>query len=102
MGLLRRRRDPAVSVVVPAYGVESYLPACLDSLRAQTWATWEAIIVDDGSPDGSGEIAEEYAARDPRFKVVHVENGGLGSARNVGADHAESDFLTFLDSDDVL
>ena len=53
MGLLRRRRDPAVSVVVPAYGVESYLPACLDSLLAQTWTTWEAIIVDDGSPDGS-------------------------------------------------
>ena len=102
MGLLRRRRDPAVSVVVPAYGVEAYLPACLDSLLAQTWATWEAIVVDDGSPDGSGEIAEEYAARDPRFKVVHVQNGGLGSARNVGADHAEGEFLTFLDSDDVL
>jgi len=94
--------EPVVSVVVPAYGVEAYLPACLDSLLAQTWRSWDAIVVDDGSPDRCGEIAEEYAARDPRIKVVHVPNGGLGSARNVGAAHATGEFLAFLDSDDVL
>lgn len=102
MGILRRRRDPSVSIVVPVYGVEAYLPACLDSLLAQHWQTWEAIVVDDGSPDRSGEIAESYAAQDPRIRVVHVPNGGLGSARNVGATHATGEFLAFLDSDDVL
>jgi glycosyltransferase involved in cell wall biosynthesis len=94
--------EPVVSVVVPAYGVEAYLPACLDSLLAQHLRSWEAIVVDDGSPDRCGEIAEAYAARDPRIRVVHVPNGGLGSARNVGATHAEGEFLAFLDSDDVL
>lgn len=93
---------PLVSVVVPAYGVEAYLPACLDSLLAQTWPTWQAIVVDDGSPDRSGEIAEAYAAHDSRIRVVHVANGGLGSARNVGVGHATGSLLTFLDSDDVL
>lgn len=88
--------------MVPAYGVEDYLPACLDSLLAQRWRAWEAVVVDDGSPDRSGEIAEAYALRDPRIRVVHVPNGGLGSARNVGASHANGDFLGFLDSDDVL
>ena len=102
MRLLRRRLSPRVSVVVPVYGVEAYLPACLDSLLAQHWQAWEAIVVDDGSPDRSGEIAESYALRDPRIRVVHVENGGLGSARNVGARHASGEYLSFLDSDDVL
>ena len=94
--------EPLVSIVVPAYGVEAYLPQCLDSLLAQTWQHWEAIVVDDGSPDRSGEIAEAYASRDARFRVVHVANGGLGSARNVGVSHARGEFLAFLDSDDVL
>jgi glycosyltransferase involved in cell wall biosynthesis len=102
MRLLRRQLAPQVSVVVPAYGVEAYLPACLDSLLSQHLKSWEAIVVDDGSPDRSGEIAESYALRDARIRVVHVENGGLGSARNVGARHAGGEFLTFLDSDDVL
>jgi CDP-glycerol glycerophosphotransferase len=102
MRLLRRRLAPQVSVVVPAYGVEAYLPACLDSLLSQHLKSWEAIVVDDGSPDRSGEIAESYAARDPRIRVVHVENGGLGSARNVGTRQADGEFLAFLDSDDVL
>jgi len=94
--------EPLVSIVVPAYGVEAYLAQCLDSLIAQTWQHWEAIVVDDGSPDRSGEIAEAYASRDARFRVVHVANGGLGSARNVGVSHARGEFLAFLDSDDVL
>ncbi len=94
--------DPVVSVVVPAYAVETYLPACLDSLVAQTWRGWEAIVVDDGSPDRSGEIAEAYAAREPRIRVVHTPNGGLGAARNLGVTHTSGELLAFLDSDDVL
>lgn len=97
-----RRHEPLLSVVVPAYGVEAWLPECLDSLIAQTWTSWEAIVVDDGSPDRSGEIAEEYADREPRISVVHTENAGLGAARNVGVGHATGELLAFLDSDDML
>lgn len=100
MSLLRRR--PLVSVVVPAYGVEEWLPECLASLVAQTHRRWEAVVVDDGSPDRSGEIAEQWAADDPRIRVVHVQNAGLGAARNEGLRHVRGDYLAFLDSDDVL
>ena len=100
MSLLRRR--PLVSVVVPAYGVEQWLPECLASLVAQTHRRWEAVVVDDGSPDRSGEIAEEWATSDPRIRVVHTPNAGLGAARNEGLRHVRGDLLAFLDSDDVL
>lgn len=99
---LLRRREPLISVVVPAYDVAAYLPACLDSLLAQTHTNLEVVVVDDGSPDASGAIAEEYAARDPRVRVVHTENGGLGAARNEGLRHASGDYLAFVDSDDVV
>jgi glycosyltransferase involved in cell wall biosynthesis len=99
---LRARRRPLVSVVVPAYDVEDWLPACLDSLLAQTHRHWEAVVVDDGSPDRVGEIAEAYAGRDPRLRVVHTSNHGLGAARNEGVRHVGGDYLAFLDSDDVL
>jgi glycosyltransferase involved in cell wall biosynthesis len=89
-------------VVVPVYDVAAYLPACLDSLVAQTHAALEIVVVDDGSPDDSGRIAEEYAARDDRIRVVHIDNRGLGGARNEGARHARGEFLTFADSDDVV
>ncbi|NED81326.1 glycosyltransferase, partial [Streptomyces sp. SID11233] len=75
---------PRLSVIVPVYDVETYLPACLDSLAAQTLREIEVIVVDDGSPDGSALIAEEYARRDPRFRLVRQENQGLGAARNTG------------------
>lgn len=91
-----------VGVVVPAWGVEQWLPATLDSLLAQTHTAWRAVVVDDGSPDRSGEIAEAYAARDPRITVLHTENGGLGAARNRGTAVVEGDYLAFVDSDDVL
>lgn len=94
--------DPTVGVVVPAWGVEQWLPATLDSLLAQTHTAWRAVVVDDGSPDRSGEIAEAYAARDPRISVLHTPNGGLGAARNRGAAVVEGDYLAFVDSDDVL
>lgn len=99
---LLRRRAPLVSVVVPAYGVEEWLPACLESLVAQTHRSWEAVVVDDGSVDRTGDIAEEWAARDERIRVVHVANGGLGAARNEGVRHVRGDYLAFLDSDDLL
>jgi len=91
-----------VSVVVPIYNVEEYLRECLDSLVAQSFADWEAVMVDDGSPDGSRAIAEEYAGRDERFRLVTQANAGLGAARNTGAGNARGEFLMFLDSDDVL
>ncbi|MHC0433387.1 bifunctional glycosyltransferase/CDP-glycerol:glycerophosphate glycerophosphotransferase [Streptomyces sp. O3] len=95
---------PRLSVVVPIYNVEVYLPACLDSLAAQTFRDLEVIMVDDGSPDDSAAIAAEYAERDPRFKLVRKENAGLGAARNTGYEHMspESEYLAFVDSDDLI
>jgi len=87
---------------VPIYNVEDYLAECLDSLAAQTFSDYEVVVVDDGSPDGSRRIADEYASRDARIRVITRENGGLGAARNTGVRHARGRFLTFLDSDDVL
>lgn len=97
-----RKRRPTVGVVVPAWGVERWLPATLDSLIAQSHTSWQAVVVDDGSPDRSGEIAEAYAARDSRISVLHTQNGGLGAARNRGTAVVEGDYLAFVDSDDVL
>ena len=96
------RRSPLVGVVVPAYGVEGWIDECLASLVAQTHRRWEAVVVDDGSPDRSGEIAEQWARRDERIRVVHTENAGLGAARNTGVRHVGGDYLAFLDSDDAL
>jgi CDP-glycerol glycerophosphotransferase len=93
---------PQVSVIVPIYNVEQYLAACLDSLEAQTFRDFEVVVVDDGSPDGSRAIAEEYAGRDRRIRIVTRPNGGLGAARNTGVRAARGHFLTFLDSDDEL
>ena len=98
----RRRREPTIGVVVPAYDVAAYLPDCLDSLLAQTHSALDVVVVDDGSPDDSGAIAEEYAGRDPRVRVVHTENRGLGAARNEGLRHVRGDLVAFADSDDVV
>lgn len=98
----RRRPGPLLGVVVPVYDVADYLPACLDSILAQTHRELDVVVVDDGSPDASGDIAEEYAARDPRVRVVHVDNRGLGAARNEGLRHVRGDYLGFADSDDVV
>lgn len=91
-----------VSVVVPAYDVAAYLPACLDSLLGQTLPELEVVVVDDGATDDSGAIADSYADRDPRVRVVHIENGGLGAARNEGIRHARGDYLGFCDADDLM
>jgi CDP-glycerol glycerophosphotransferase len=100
------RRPSLLSVVVPAYDVAAYLPACLDSVLAQADTLGrtglEVVVVDDGSPDDVGAIADSYAAGDPRVRAVHIENRGLGAARNEGLRHATGDLLAFADSDDVV
>ena len=95
-------RKPLISVVVPVYKVEDYLGRCVDSLLAQTYENLEIILVDDGSPDGSGKICDAYAERDSRVRVIHKENGGLSSARNAGLDIAQGEYVGFVDSDDWM
>lgn len=91
-----------VSIIVPIYNVEKYLKCCLDSILAQTFQDWEAVLVDDGSRDGSGVICDEYAAKDSRFRVIHKENGGVSSARNIGLDNIQGDWIVFVDGDDWI
>ncbi|MDX6663914.1 MAG: CDP-glycerol glycerophosphotransferase, partial [Solirubrobacteraceae bacterium] len=91
-----------ISVVVPVYNVEEYLRECLQSVADQSFKDLEVVMVDDGSTDSSPAIAQEFAGRDERFRVVTQANGGLGNARNNGAAIATGEFLNFLDSDDVL
>ncbi|WP_432869808.1 CDP-glycerol glycerophosphotransferase family protein [Microbispora rosea] len=93
---------PRLSVIIPIYDVEPYLAGCLASVAAQTWQDIEVVMVDDGSPDGSAEIAAGFAARDGRFRLVRQANAGLGAARNTGVRHATGEHLMFLDSDDLL
>lgn len=93
---------PLVSIVVPVYKVEEYLPRCLDSILAQEYRELEIIVVNDGSPDGCGDIMRTYAARDPRLRLVFQPNGGLSAARNAGMALATGEFLAFVDSDDYI
>ena len=74
--------NPEISIIIPVYKAEKYLRRCLDSVLSQTLSNWECILVDDGSPDQSGAICDEYAAKDSRFRVIHKPNGGVSSARN--------------------
>lgn len=89
-----------ISVIIPVYNVEKYLRRCLDSVEKQTFKDFEAILIDDGSKDGSGKICDEYAQKDSRFKVIHKANGGVSAARNDGLDRAQGDYISFIDSDD--
>lgn len=91
-----------ISVIIPVYNVERYLHQCIDSVLAQTYTNLEIILVDDGSPDASPTICDEYVQKDKRTKVIHKDNGGLSSARNTGLDAATGDFIYFLDSDDWI
>ncbi|KQX06417.1 MULTISPECIES: bifunctional glycosyltransferase/CDP-glycerol:glycerophosphate glycerophosphotransferase [unclassified Leifsonia] len=91
-----------LSIVVPVYNVEQFIRAALDSLLKQTYRDIEVIVVDDGGTDGSVDIAKRMARLDPRIRIVHRENGGLGAARNTGADHAHGEFIAFIDSDDTV
>ena len=93
---------PKITFILPIYKVEKYLPRAFESLINQTCGDWEAILVDDGSPDGCGRLCDEAAAAEPRFKVVHRENGGIGLARNSGLDCASGEYVHFYDPDDEI
>jgi glycosyltransferase involved in cell wall biosynthesis len=97
-----RRRAPRLSVVVPVYNVERYLAECLDGIVEQSYDDLEVVLVDDGSTDRSGEIAESYARRHRRVRLVRTANQGLGAARNTGVRHARGELLAFADSDDLV
>ena len=92
--------QPLISIIVPCYNVEQYLPKCVDSIINQTYKNLEVWLVDDGSPDRCGEMCDEYAKKDSRVKVIHKENGGLSDARNVAIDVAAGEYIIFIDSDD--
>lgn len=94
--------NPEISVIVPIYKVEKYLPHCIDSIMNQTFTDLEIILVDDGSPDNCGKICDEYAAKDSRIRVIHKENGGLSDARNAGISIAKGKYVGFVDSDDFI
>lgn len=91
-----------ISIIVPVYNTEKYLKRCVNSILAQTYTDLEIILVDDGSKDSSGFICDEYAKQDQRIKVVHKKNGGVSSARNLGLDLAQGEYIAFVDSDDYL
>ena len=86
-----------VSIIVPVYNVEKYLPTCVDSLINQTYKNVEIILVDDGSTDQSGNICDTYLEKDNRIVVLHKKNGGLSDARNFGIEHAKGDYYSFVD-----
>ncbi len=94
--------SPLVSIIVPVYNVEAYLSRCLESIAAQTFRDFECILVDDGSTDSSPALCDEWAQRDPRFRVLHQKNGGISAARNSGMDAAQGQYLVFSDDDDTL
>ena len=96
------KKTPKISIIIPVYNVERYLPRCLDSVLAQTFADFELLLIDDGSPDRSPAICDQYAAKDPRIQVFHKPNGGVSSARNLGIDHAQGSFIAFIDADDYI
>lgn len=91
-----------ISVVIPVYNVEAYLPQCLDSILAQDHPALEILLVDDGSKDESGAICDAYAAKDSRIKVIHQKNGGAAAAKNTALRAATGEYLSFVDSDDYL
>lgn len=94
--------EPLISVIVPVYKVEDKLSRCVESVFAQTDSHWELILVDDGSPDNSGRLCDEYAAQDSRVRVLHQANAGVSAARNAGMAIAQGDWWAFVDSDDSI
>ncbi|MCR2822025.1 glycosyltransferase family 2 protein [Lederbergia panacisoli] len=94
--------NPIISIIVPVYNVQSYLPRCINSILDQTFSDFELLLINDGSTDNSGNICDEYSKKDSRIIVIHKENGGVSSARNVGIDAAKGEYLAFIDSDDFI
>lgn len=93
---------PLITIIVPVYKTEQYLSRCIESIQAQTFTNFELILVNDGSPDNSGIICDNYAKTDTRIKVFHTKNKGVSSARNLGLENAQGEWITFLDSDDWI
>lgn len=93
---------PRISIIVPVYKAENVLAKCVDSVLAQTFADWELLLIDDGSPDGSGALCDDYAGQDDRVRVFHKPNGGVSSARNLGMEEARGDLILFIDADDWI
>ena len=93
---------PKISIIVPVYNVEQYLPKCIESILGQTFTDFELLLIDDGTPDQSGIICDEYAKKDTRISVFHKKNGGVSSARNLGLDEARGEWVAFVDSDDFV
>lgn len=91
-----------LSIIIPVYNTEASLPVCIDSILSQSFTDFELLLVDDGSKDGSRAVCDRYAEKDSRVRVFHQENGGCGSARNVGLDHASGEWVYFVDSDDEV
>lgn len=91
-----------ISIIIPVYNKIKYLAAMLEDVKNQTFRDFECILIDDGSSDGSGGVCDNFAAKDSRFCVVHIPNGGVSHARNVGLDMAQGAYVTFLDSDDRI
>lgn len=96
------KEKPLLSIIVPVYNVAEYLPRCVESLRRQTYRNLEILLVDDGSTDGTGELADRLAGEDARIRVFHKKNGGSSSARNAGIDRARGEYFGFVDSDDYV
>lgn len=94
--------NPILSIIIPVYNAEKYLPRCIGSILSQAFTDFELMLIDDGSKDKSGEICDEYAAKDKRIRVFHKPNGGVSSARNLGLDKAIGEYITFVDADDYL
>ena len=97
-----KEQKPLISVIVPVYKVEKYLHKCVDSILTQTLSDIELILVDDGSPDWSGAICDEYVEKDSRVRTIHKPNGGVSSARNKGLDVCTGEWIMFVDSDDFI
>lgn len=96
------KEEKKISIIIPIYNVEKYLPACVESILQQTYKNLEVILVDDGSPDRCPVICDELAQKDGRIRVIHQKNKGLSGARNTGIDNAQGDYLIFVDSDDTV
>ena len=94
--------NSVISIIIPVYRSEKYLRECVESILYQTYTSWELILVDDGSPDKSGMLCDEYTAKDSRIRVIHKGNEGVGAARNAGIEMATGDRLCFIDSDDTV
>ena len=100
--IILHKKVKMISVIVPVYRVEKYLKRCVDSILQQTYENIEIILVDDGSPDQSGKICDDIARIDSRVRVIHKKNGGLSSARNAALEIINGDYVSFVDSDDLI